>query len=47
MLYKGIKALMADFKKIYTASTENTALLELENFAEKIEKNTGSAYDIL
>ena len=33
--YKDIKALMADLKKVYTASTEDIARLELEAFAEK------------
>ena len=35
MSYKDIKAFMADLKKIYTASTEDIALFELENFAQK------------
>ena len=33
--YKDLKALMADLKRVYTASTEEIALLELEAFAEK------------
>lgn len=33
--YKDIKALMADLKKVYTASTEDIALLELDTFGEK------------
>lgn len=33
--YKDIKALMADLKKVYAAIDEETALYELENFAEK------------
>lgn len=33
--YKDIKALMSDLKKIYTASTQDIAELELEAFAEK------------
>ena len=33
--YKDIKVLMADLKKIYTASTEDIAFLELENFSQK------------
>ena len=33
--YKDIKALMIDLKRVYTASTEEIALLELEAFAEK------------
>ena len=33
--YKDIKALMADLKRVYTASTEDIARLELEAFAEK------------
>ncbi len=34
-LYKDIKALMADLKKVYAAIDEQTALAELENFDEK------------
>ncbi len=33
--YKDLKALMADLKRVYTASTEEIARLELEAFAEK------------
>lgn len=33
--YKDIKALMADLKKVYAAVDEETALYELDNFAEK------------
>lgn len=33
--YKDIKALMTDLKRVYTASTEDIARLELEAFAEK------------
>lgn len=33
--YKDLKALMADLKRVYTASTEETARLEIEAFAEK------------
>ena len=33
--YKDIKALMADLKKVYAAIDEETALYELDNFAEK------------
>lgn len=33
--YKDIKALMADLKKVYAAIDEETALYELNNFAEK------------
>lgn len=33
--YKDIKALMADLKKVYSAIDEETALYELDNFAEK------------
>ena len=33
--YKGIKALMADLKKVYGAVDEETALYELEQFAAK------------
>ena len=33
--YKDIKALMADLKRVYTASTEDIAKLELEAFSEK------------
>jgi transposase-like protein len=33
--YKDIRALMADLKKVYAASTEEIARLELESFAEK------------
>lgn len=33
--YKDIKALMADLKRVYTASTEEIAKLELDAFAEK------------
>lgn len=33
--YKDIKTLMADLKKVYAAVDEETALYELENFAEK------------
>lgn len=33
--YKDIKALMADLKKVYAAVDEETALYELNNFAEK------------
>lgn len=33
--YKDIKALMADLKRVYAAATEEIALLELDNFAEK------------
>ena len=33
--YKDLKALMADLKRVYTATTEEIALLELEAFAEK------------
>jgi transposase-like protein len=33
--YKDIKALMADLKRVYTAPTEEIALSELEEFAEK------------
>ncbi len=33
--YKDIKALMADLKKVYTVTDEQTALTELDNFDEK------------
>lgn len=33
--YKDLKALMADLKRVYTASTEEIARLELEAFSEK------------
>lgn len=33
--YKDLKALMADLKRVYTASTEEIARLELDAFAEK------------
>jgi transposase-like protein len=33
--YKDLKALMADLKRVYTASTEDIARLELDAFAEK------------
>lgn len=33
--YKDIKALMADLKKVYTAPTEEAALSELDDFAQK------------
>ena len=33
--YKDLKALMADLKRVYTASTEEIARLELEAFAKK------------
>lgn len=33
--YKDIKELMVDLKKVYTATTEEIALFELENFGEK------------
>lgn len=33
--YKDIRELMADLKKVYTASTEETALENLEDFAQK------------
>lgn len=33
--YKDIRALMADLKKVYAAVDEETALYELDNFAEK------------
>lgn len=33
--YKDIKALMADLKKVYAAVDEETAMYELEQFAEK------------
>lgn len=33
--YKDLKALMADLKRVYTASTEEIAGLELDTFAEK------------
>jgi transposase-like protein len=33
--YKDLKALMADLKRVYTASTEEIARLELDSFAEK------------
>jgi transposase-like protein len=33
--YKDLRALMADLKKVYAASTEEIARLELESFAEK------------
>ena len=33
--YKDLKALMADLKRVYTAPTEEIALLELETFADK------------
>lgn len=36
--YKDIKALMSDLKKVYTASTQDIAELELETFAEKWDK---------
>lgn len=35
MSYKDLKALMADLKRVYTASTEEIARLELDAFAEK------------
>ena len=35
MSYKDLKALMAELKRVYTASTEEIARLELEAFAEK------------
>lgn len=35
--YKDIKALMADLKKIYAAIDEETAIYELEQFAEKLD----------
>lgn len=35
--YKDIKALMADLKKIYAAVNEETAIYELEQFAEKLD----------
>lgn len=33
--YKDMKALMSDLKRVYTATTEDIALLELDAFAEK------------
>lgn len=33
--YKDIKALMADLKRVYTAASEEVALMELDAFAEK------------